>query len=343
MNKCKNCGGKINFVPSVKGTVCESCGTTQPIFYDVTFQKKPFSQNEIVENDKLEDVLQNIKCKSCGASVLISKNHFKGLCPYCGNTTISKLRKLKLLYIDSIIPFSFGKDEALKKLHNKLKRSLFSNRKIFKNIKETDINGAYINAFVFDFSTTTYYDGVFEYSRTIKNKDGESKRITEQKRVEGTFSKNYKNLAIEANSNLDQLDLEAISPFQYASAVKFEEDFLNGYMLENHNKLFIDCFKSAQEIAKRDIKSGILRKHKCDSVISLDSDTIYSNEMFNYCLLPVYFIKTKSKKNEDITVLINGQTGKIGKLPKSILKILLTILGSTFGLIFTLVMIMLFA
>jgi len=119
----------------------------------------------------------------------------------------------------------------------------------------------------------------------------------------------------------------AIEPFDYSSAVVFQEDFMNGYMLEYQDRAFNDCFKNAEEIMNNDIKKCLLKKHGCDKIESLNLSVSYPDRKYNYCLLPVYFVTTEDKKKNKHKVVMNGQTGKVGKLPLNPWKVFLMVLG----------------
>lgn len=328
IKNCKNCGGNLYFSPKDGGNVCESCGSIFPIKYNYNFKKKSFDENVDLKVDELANSLRNIKCNSCGANIMLSKYQMKAECPYCGSSTIEKSSKKRIMYIDSIIPFSFNKADALKKFKSTIRKKFYVNKKIFKDLMLKDINGAYVNTFVFDMQTSTRYSGVFNYSKTITDKEGHTKTITCQKSVFGTFDKAYRNLTVEANSNLEQRDLRSIMPFDYSSAVDFEDDFLHGYMLEYQDKMFNDCVKVAEQIIERDIKRELLIKYQCDSIVHITLNTNYLDRKYNYCLLPVYFVN-KIVKNRKYTVVMNGQTGKIGKLPKNAFRIFMTLLIAT--------------
>jgi len=327
MNKCKNCGGLITFNPEQKGNICEQCNSVFPIEYNYTFSKKGFEEASTLKEDKLLDELKNIQCKSCGASLFVNKTQLQAECPYCGDSSMVQARKFKLMYIDTIVPFTFGKAEALKKFKSNVGGRFFANKKIFKNVKEENLNGSYINTFVFDFNTSSNYTGVFSYTRTVRDKDGKTRTETVYKNVSGVFSKTFKNITIEANSNLDQNELQTIEPFEYASAVEFKPDFLNGYILEHQDKMFNNCVADAEKIAENDIRRCLLRKHGCDRIVSLKMSTDYTEQKYSYCLLPVYFVNVVNKETK-YRALMNGQTGKVGKLPLDIGKILFIVLGS---------------
>lgn len=324
MNKCDNCGGKISFEPKSKGNRCENCDSIFPIEYIYNFNKKPFSQDIEVKVDNFAQNTKSLKCASCGAIMILNKLETQSNCPYCGNTSINESRKNKLMYIDSIVPFAFSYQEALKTFKTTLNARFYTNKKVFKCITNENINGIYVNAFVFDMATSSTYSGVFSYSVTVKDKDGNMKTEIRHKTVHGTHGQMFNNLTIEANSHINQQDLHGIMPFDFKSAVDFKEDFMNGYLLEYENKMFDDCVKTAEALIKKQIENELLRKHKCDRIVTLNLNTNYIERNYNYCLLPVYLI-SNVYKDKKYTALINGQTGKVGDLPVSVGKILLTV------------------
>lgn len=327
LKNCSNCGGKLHFSPKDKGNRCESCGGLYPVEYQYEFAKKPFEEAKNLPTDNISNSMKSIRCESCGANVLLTKFQMQTNCPYCGSSTIIEGKSNDIMYIDSIIPFSFGKAEALAKFKHTVKSRFYANKKIFKGVKEENINGAYVNAFVFDMNTSTMYSGTFSYEKSYTDRDGNRKTKTIYVDVSGVFNKAYNNITIEANSNLEQSELASIMPFEYGSAVDFKPDFMYGYMLEYQDRMFNDCVDMAESIIKSDIESSLLRKHNCDRIVSINMKTNYTNRKYNYCLLPVYFVSTVVKEKKYKAVM-NGQTGKVGSLPKNVGRILLTVFFS---------------
>lgn len=328
MNKCNNCGSKIHFEPKEKGCKCDNCGSVFTIEYINNFVKKPFLNATDIEVKpaQKEMNIKSLKCSSCGATMVLNKLETQSKCPYCDNTSIIENRKNKLMQIDSVIPFSFSKAEALKNFKSKIASSAFVKKSVFRGITTENIHGVYINAFVFDMSVAANYSGVFSYTKTVKDKDGNTKWETVSKPVYGNYNNSFNNVTVEASSHIDQSDLRSVMPYDYRAAVEYKEDFMNGYLLEYENSMFSDCYKTAESIIRKKIEQDLLRKHGCDRIVSLNMQTNYINKKYNYCLLPMYLV-TNTYQNEKYTSLINGQTGEISKLPKNIGKILLTVFG----------------
>lgn len=333
LKNCTNCGGKLYFSPKNKGNVCENCSSIFPVVYDYKFSKKPFEENVIVEKDEFADALENVKCSSCGANLMFNKFQMQSVCPYCGSTTMVKGKKKKLLYIDSIVPFSYSKNEALDLFKSTVKKKFYANKKAFKNLTGDDISGVYVNTFVFDFIASSQYYGTLSFTKTVRDRDGTSRTKTIYRDVSGVIDKKFNNVSVEANSNIEQKELTSILPFDYSGAVAFKDDFMNGYILEYQDRMLDDCFKVAENIAKKQIEREILLRYNCDRIERLNLNTTYPDKRYNYCLLPIYIINKTDKKNKHHKVVMNGQTGKVGNLPKDKLRVFLTALFVALGIV----------
>ena len=285
LNNCENCGGKLSFSPKDKGNVCANCGSIFPINYSYMFNKKPFEEFRILHNTELTKSMENVRCESCGASVLLTKLQMQAYCPYCNSPTISKKNTKGIMMIDSIIPFSFSKDEAYSIFKNNINRKFYANKKIFKSITKDNLYGVYVNSFIFDMDTASTYSGMFSYSKRYKNKDGSTSIKTEYLNVNGVYDEGFKNIIIEASSNIEQSELQTILPFNFTSAVQFDVNFMYGYMLEYHDKMFDVCVKDAEKMIENSIRRSLLAKHNCDRIVSLNLNTNYYNKQYNYCLL----------------------------------------------------------
>ena len=332
IKNCKNCSGNVYFDPKKKGNVCENCDSVYPVEYNYNFPKKPFESAYEMKVDNFAEALKSVKCNSCGAFVMVNKEEVATNCPYCNSPNILDARQKSLMYIDSIIPFNYSKLDALNNLKNTINRRTFANKKIFKDVSKKDINGAYINAFVFDLNTMATYNGVFSYTVRKKDRDGNVKYETRYKDVNGNHSNIFNNITMEANTNISQAELLQIMPFDYNGVVDFQDDFMHGYLLEYQENMFNKCFKEAEKLISGKIRNELLKKHRCDNIVKLDMKINYLDRKYNYCLLPVYMINTTYKEKK-YNVLMNGQTGKVGKLPTNGLKIFLTILGSCCGVV----------
>ena len=228
------------------------------------------------------------------------------------------------MHIDSIIPFAFSYKEAVQLFKKHINTRFYVNKAVFKHITDNDVKGFYLNAFVFDYFTSTKYSGVLSYTHRYKNSNGEYETKTAYKNIDGVFEKLYPNITIEASEQVEQSDLITILPYEYASAVDFKEDFMHTCILEYKDKMFSNCTEQAEKVIKKRIENDILKKYNCDAVVRLSTDTKYVDKKYNYCLLSMYRFTT-IYKDKKYTAIMNGQTGKVGNLPKNIWRVLITL------------------
>lgn len=331
VNFCENCGGAVRFSAKDGGNKCEVCGHVNKINSDFYFGKKPFDDSylEQTEQEKTPDFVENVKCSACGANLKLTKYQLSNKCPYCGNIIETEQSQSNIISVDSIIPFHLTRAQALKKLKKAAFWRISANKKLLKNIKERDLVGVYANTFCFDINAFCRYSGIFSY--TEKDKEGtEISSQIKHKHVVGMVDKPYRDILIEANYNLEQRELLSIMPYDFGPAFMFREEFMQGYMLQNLDKPFADCVNMAEKLIKEDLKRVILKRHNCDEVDTIDMQLDLQDKKYNYCLVPIYFVETteKYKKNgveqeRKVKVLINGETGKVGTLPKNPLRWLL--------------------
>lgn len=314
----------MRFSPKAGGNKCEVCGHVEKMEYDFSFDKKPFDDSFLsaTEQEKTPDFVENVKCSACGANLRLSKYQLSNCCPYCGNPIETEQSQSKIICVDSVIPFYLTRAQALKKLKRAAFWRISANRRLIKKVKESDIVAVYANTFVFDMNAFCSYSGIFSYIE--KDKDGvEISSQIKHKHVVGMVDKPYKDILIEANYNLEQPELLSIMPYDYGRALKFKEDLAHGYEMQKTDKSFAKCVEVAEKLIKEDLKHIILKRHNCDEINMIDMQLDLQDKRYNYCLIPIYVVdlaeKSKKKRADGhkTRVLINGETGKVGALPKS--------------------------
>lgn len=338
-NKCESCGGQLSFDPKSKSVKCFNCGLEKPIEYEPKSEKKAFVEDNEAYDADFAKALKQIKCKSCGANVLLNNYAMQSNCPYCGTSEIYEQNGEKKLRVDSIIPFAFDKAEALERFKQTVKGRFFANKQVLNHLTLEDIKATYINAYVFDFHTHSRYTCVERYYKDVKRPNGLTSTETYYKTRRGTHDEFCNNISIEVNSNLNQKEFESVLPFDYNSAVAFNQDFLTGYMVEYQDEDFDSSVVKAKEYAKSSAYQSIRSKFGTN-VDSLDVHTSFIDEKYNYSLLPVYFV-SRTVKDKPKTVLMNGQTGKTGSVPLNKWKVFwaiiigLGLLGGLIALLFS--------
>lgn len=343
IEKCQSCGGDLIFSPKTQMLLCTKCNN----MYD--FDKtKDYKKHEIQDAldskfDKSRWVQENkvLSCKTCGAKIILNNLEFTATCPYCKSTTVAETDELPGIPPDAIIPFKFDKETASNKFSEVVKKKKFLPNNFKKKIPRTNIQGVYIPTFSFDAETYSDYKGVLYEEVSHTDSQGRTHTTKRYFHIAGNKTMSHRDVIVEASSKINQKQLIEVLPFDNEDLYKFEENFVRGYSIEHYDTDTVECHKQAKNIMDARIRSEILSKYHYDGVSYLTINTNYLNELFLYKISPIYTFEFDYKEKKRI-VLMNGQTGKLGKgLPKSGWKITLLVLGIILGIALIILLIML--
>lgn len=323
--KCKSCGSNLIFSPKHNALHCKNCGNLYNIETDSNFEIHHFetvisnvdNHHEWAEQNKM------LKCKDCGAEIILDKYEYSSTCSYCGSSVVSKLEELPGLKPDAIIPFKFDGHDAMLRFNENIKKKWFIPNGFKKKVPTSDITGTYIACFSFNANTTSAYSGVFAYDESYEDFDGNTKTRTRYVTVSGLHTADFKNILVESNQHITDSELNNIRPFNFEETKAFNQDFLKGYIVEHYNEDANTCFDIAKAKMINQIKQSLLQKHKCTRIEQINLDIEYKNKSYSYYLLPVYLFIYKYKEKTYKTIM-NGQNGKLGSnVPRSATKITL--------------------
>lgn len=326
--KCKNCGGELEFFPAHQNLICTKCESE----FNIEKQKfEKFKSLDLENAQKLEEEFSKtanvFNCENCGSKIVFSKLEYSAVCPYCGGVHIKKTRLNPGLMPDAVIPFQFNEKVASEKFKEAMAKKKFAPNAFKKAPNADDIYGIYIPTMCFNATSQTSYTGEARESTT----DSDGKTSYRYYPIKGQISMKHENVLIESSAHINQLNFERLKPFKHNELVCFKDDYIRGYSVEYHETPLKVCNENAEEKMKFQIRSAIERRY-LDEIVSLKTNTIYSNQSFAYFLLPIYQVDYKFK-NKKYKSLINGQTGKVvGKSPVSKVKVWLLVLGILFGI-----------
>lgn len=332
--KCLGCGGELNFSPNTQTLVCKNCQKQQKINSKKGIIKVDYSKQS--QQETKQSSTTTINCQSCGAKLTIKTNDYSGICPYCNSNFVNNTSTITGLKPNSIIPFNFDKEKAIEYYKAGVKKKFFLPNSFKKSPALDKITGTYIPCFSFDADTHSHFDGKISIERK-RQIQGRQETYYETKLISGDRNYIFNDIIIESSQHTLQQSFDQIKPFFLDDALvyNYNEDFLRGYVVQRHDNTLQNCKVLSEHYINNNIRSRILSSYNYSYVNYLNVNTKFFNEKYSYLLLPVYFVNFKYKK-KDYTTYINGQTGKIGDdLPKSKLKIFLTILPAI--LIFALI------
>ena len=329
-NKCANCGGMYEYSPTDKALKCTKCATIKKV--QTIYKVSPHAyvdDKDTFDNSWAKEV-RHVKCKSCGAEVVLNKYEIINQCSYCGNTALVNIKENTAITPDAIIPFKFNKNQALVHFQEGLRKKLFIPNALKKKAPKVNLSSNYIGAYIFSGSATVKYSGVLQYKTTTKDSDGHTSTEYRSKRVNGSLKHIFNNKMYECSDNLIQQELIEIMPYELLEINGYKPEYLLGSMAEYSNMSVKDANIQLEKDIKNELGRIILNKYNCDRIKTLNLNIEYDEKRYIYTLLPVYIFNYNYKKKQYKTVM-NGQTGKLGgNVPRSTIKMLLMILFIVF-------------
>lgn len=325
--KCLGCGGNLIFCPPTQDLCCEKCSKHYEIINDNKVEiHSLYEKSKLTRPDDFQEVNKLFKCPNCGANIVLNQFEIAKKCPYCGTSLVIEDRVMQNQNPDACIPFAFDEREAGEYFVKNVKKNFFVPNKFKKNIPENKIHGIYIPAFGFDAKTVSSYRGRLYNEHTHTDSNGHSHTTRSYFSVSGTHNDSFEDVIVECSSKITQAEIEGVIPYNCEKKKAYKNSYIMGYSVEHYNETVDASIPKYKSIVDDYIRRNILRKYSYDGVDYLNVSTSYSDEKYKYYLLPIYRFEYKYK-NKDYSTYMNGQTGKIdNNVPKSKLKIALTIL-----------------
>lgn len=316
------------FSPEKGDLVCFSCGKIKHISRNKNYVKHEFVQNQSTneKNAALEGTERSMKCPNCGAKVILSDYHISSVCPYCSTDLIIDSEHIGAIKPDAVIPFKFGKEQAQNMFKAKIKKNFFAPRNFKKTLSPNSVQAYYFPAFIFDAEGRSIYKGRLYRENTYTDSKGKHHTSRSYFYIDGSYGSVHTNVEVEASTKLTQQELQWVNPYDYSYAVEYNNNYIFGFSLECNSRSVVECQKNAEMLMKEDIKRAILSQYNYDGISYLDVNTMFLNQKYSYCVLPMYRINY-TYKNKKYSNVMNGQTGSLGgKTPKSGIKIAATII-----------------
>lgn len=332
---CPGCGAFMTYSPESGGLKCEYCGNSIDIEKEDTeikeyrFNSLDESANHVWNEDK-----RVIKCESCQGETIIPMNELTKNCVFCGSSQVVTEELSEGIPPESLIPFMVTRASARKDIKRWVSGKFYAPKALKELNKLDQLNSIYIPYFTFDSDTSTFYigqKGTHYYVTRTRVVNGKTKRVRERRTrwrsVDGVYKESFDDLLIHASTKVDQKLIHSMKSYDLSGLEAYQEAYLVGHQAERYTINLNDGWYDAKQEMKEHIFQGIRHQVGGDEFRLGKHTTDYGDPHFKHILLPVW-ITAYEYKNKSYPVYINGQTGHVvGEYPKSLVKILLTVLG----------------
>ncbi len=350
-HSCSSCGAEMTYDPKTLSLKCSACRnvikfdeqSTKIVENDFLKELEEINSVEINEDSKMSE----IECKSCGATLVFDDNVFSDRCVYCGSHNVLVQKSSSYIKAEYIIPFKIPKDKSNELVDNWCKSKFFMDKGFKQNIKANDLYGVYIPYWTYDANTMTQYDamrGKHYFVTRTRVRNGRTERYqqmrTRWRPVSGIHDNFFDDILIPATMDTENIKYSEIVQFNLKDVVRYNEQYLSGFLAKKYDIQLKDGFESAKIVARHELDRQIRGRIGGDVVSNLKMNTSFDNITYKHILLPIW-IYTYIYEGTVYNLLINGQTGiVVSKYPLDKIKVLL---ASVLGIIlFVLIMYLLY-
>lgn len=339
--KCPSCGGTMDFDPKTGGLKCPYCdheetipvskvaSAAEPEKTFETAQEISLDEAENVENCDWGVATKTVLCKNCGAESVYDINTISAECPYCGSNQVMEANDKNTMAPGGVIPFKIDQKEAGNRFLAWIKGKFFAPKAAKESAKAESFKGIYLPYWTFDAKTHSTYTGEFGKDRTVREKDGSTKTVTDWFKTSGTYDEFFDDELVCGSDQHDQSLISGISYYHTSENVVYRPEYVAGFGAERYSigvKAAWEKAKAAiQSKIRSHIESKIMKEHQAQHTRNVTVSSNFSGLTFKYLLLPVW-ISSFKYKDKVYQFMVNGETGHVaGQSPVSKLKVFLTI------------------
>lgn len=327
---CQTCGGVIKYDIGSEKFRCSSCKAESTVeTLSDSVEEYDFSQYAEREKSSVAfDGMAVVHCQNCGCEITLDPLQVATTCPMCASSQVATVKQAGGIPPEGIVPFKVDKNDARQKFKKWVKSRWFAPNDFKKKYGEGTLNGMYLPFWTYDAVATAFYRGRGGRDRTEKDKDGNTRTVTDWTFVSGAVNSSFDDVQICASDK--EKDIRGIMPFNTVEDTKpYSASYLSGFYAEIYKVKADAGFESAKKIMETELRSLAERdiRKRFDRAEVSGLDAKYSDVTYKHLLLPIWG-STFGYKGKTFNYFVNGETGKVdGKRPYSAPKIIAAVVA----------------
>lgn len=278
--RCEYCDGDQSFDIVKQRYCCAHCGAEVSVGEkNAQYRHWKALRHTTVMRDA--DKVKAFACPACGAQTMAASDDASAICPFCHNTMIDADFAGNGVP-EVILPFKLTPEQAQAKLDEWMAQNPKDDATQTLAADNNKLTGCYLPYHIVRGS----FDGKLDIGAGYP------------------FRAYLNHTAVNASSDLDNLFLDALEPFDFNETRDFDFAYLNHQKAKVQNVGTDELKQRVNEETRHELFESFRPKvHTKEFNINLDHD----DEETIAALLPVYILKSKN----GVTAAVNGQTGKL--------------------------------
>lgn len=339
---CSQCGASLVFSPSATALQCPYCGSEEHIpqseeeIRELDFHEYVSKQKELV---KVVGLQTEVRCETCGATMLIDATTATDHCAYCNRPIHNEPTEVKdLIAPQSLLPFKITDKQARQLFRNWISSLWFAPSDLVRMANAGQINGIYLPHWTYDCMTITHYTGMrgddYWVTETYMTRDQSGNMVPKTRQVrktrwwpvQGRVDHWFDDVLVIATPSLPVKFVRQLPPWDLDNLVPFDPSYLSGFRTERYQIELEAGFDEAKLIMDQRIRQLCCQDIGGDHQRLSSVRTQHMGITFKHLLLPVwhtgYYYHQKLYR-----LVINARTGKVqGERPISWWKVTFAVL-----------------
>ena len=348
---CPACGAGLEFHIGSQSLKCPFCGAEEPVVPapDAAVEERDYRAMLARLRERHDagshqyDDMREVRCRSCGGTVLFAGTTTGTECPYCATPLqLSAAEQAKSrLALDGVLPFKVPEKKAAANLKEWVNSRWFAPNDFRKRGVTGKFNGVYLPYWTFDSLTHTRYTGRRGEHYYVTVGSGDEKRTVRRTRwypAGGRFERFFDDTLVVASGGVNRKLADALEPWPLPEVNPYDQRLLAGFLVRAYDVELEPAFKLADARMRQQLEYDVRRRIGGDEQQITSMRVRHEAVTFKHLLLPVWMLAYRYK-DEPHQVLVNAVTGRVtGERPYSWVKITLAVIAGLLvaGLIFLL-------
>ena len=346
---CPACGAALEFHIGAQALKCPFCGAEESVDAapDAAVEERDYQEmltrlrTEHDAGSHQYDDMREVRCRSCGGTVLFAGTVTGTECPYCATPLqLNAAEQAKnRIALDGVLPFQVPEKTAGENLKKWVASRWFAPNDFRKRGVKGKFNGVYLPYWTFDSLTFTKYTGQRGEHYYVTVGTGDKKRTVRKTRwypASGAFERFFDDTLVVASGGVDRGLTEDLEPWPLPKVNPYDQRLLAGFLVRTYDVDLEPAFKVADDRMRGQLEYDVRRRIGGDEQRISSMTVRHEAVTFKHLLLPVWMLAYRYK-DEPHQVLVNAVTGRVtGERPYSWIKITLAVIAGLIvaGLIF---------